>query len=36
VLELLMFDVVPSMVSLAGIAITCLGVAMVSWTRKTA
>jgi len=36
VLELLMFDVEPSMVSLAGIAITCLGVAMVSWTRKTA
>ena len=33
VLELLMFDVVPSLVSLAGIAITCLGVAMVSWTR---
>jgi drug/metabolite transporter (DMT)-like permease len=33
VLELLMFDVVPSPVSLAGIAITCLGVAMVSWTR---
>lgn len=35
VLELLMFDVMPSMVSLAGIAITCMGVAMVSWTRKT-
>jgi drug/metabolite transporter (DMT)-like permease len=33
VLELLMFDVVPSLFSLAGIAITCLGVAMVSWTR---
>jgi drug/metabolite transporter (DMT)-like permease len=32
-LELLMFDVVPSAISLAGIAITCLGVAMVSWTR---
>lgn len=32
-LELLMFDVVPSVISLAGIAITCLGVAMVSWTR---
>jgi drug/metabolite transporter (DMT)-like permease len=36
VLELLMFDVMPSVVSLAGIAITCLGVAMVSWTRRTA
>jgi len=32
-LELLMFDVVPSAISLAGIAITCMGVAMVSWTR---
>lgn len=32
-LELLMFDVLPSVVSMAGIAITCLGVAMVSWTR---
>lgn len=32
-LELLMFDVMPSVISLAGIAITCLGVAMVSWTR---
>lgn len=36
VLELLMFDVMPSVVSLAGIAITCLGVAMVSWTRRAA
>lgn len=34
VLELLMFDVVPSPLSLTGIAITCLGVAMVSWTRR--
>lgn len=34
-LELLMFDVVPSVISLAGIAITCLGVAMVSWSRKS-
>lgn len=34
-LELLMFDVVPSAISLAGIAITCLGVAMVTWTRAT-
>ena len=33
-LELLMFDVVPSAISLAGIAITCLGVAMVSWSRN--
>ena len=33
-LELLMFDVVPSAISLAGIAITCMGVAMVSWTRS--
>jgi len=33
VLELVMFDVVPSAISLAGIAITCLGVAMVSWTE---
>ena len=33
VLELLMFDVLPSVVSLAGIVITCLGVAMVSWAR---
>ncbi len=32
-LELLMFDVMPSAISLAGIAITCLGVAMVSWAR---
>ena len=32
-LELLMFDVVPSAISLAGIAITCLGVAMVSWAQ---
>ncbi|MBK5103314.1 MAG: DMT family transporter [Burkholderiales bacterium] len=34
VLELLMFGVVPSPLSLAGIAITCLGVAMVVWTRR--
>lgn len=32
-LELVMFDVVPSAIALAGIAVTCLGVAMVSWTR---
>lgn len=33
-LEFLMFDVLPSGISLAGIVITCLGVAMVSWTRS--
>lgn len=37
-LELAMFNVVPSAIALAGIIITCLGVAMVSWiwarTRK--
>jgi len=32
-LELMLFDVVPTGISLAGIAVTCLGVAMVSWTR---
>ena len=32
-LELAMFGVVPTVISLTGIAITCLGVAMVSWTR---
>jgi drug/metabolite transporter (DMT)-like permease len=32
-LELAMFGVVPTVISLAGIAITCLGVAMVSWTH---
>lgn len=31
VLELLMFGVEPSILSLAGITITCLGVALVSW-----
>lgn len=37
-LELALFGVVPTAVSLAGIVITCLGVAMVSWqrTRKAA
>ncbi len=34
-LELALFGVVPTGVSLAGIAITCLGVAMVSWTRTS-
>ena len=33
VLELLMFDVVPTPLSVAGIAVTCAGVAMVAWTR---
>ena len=33
VLELLMFGVVPTPLSLAGIAVTCLGVAMVVWTK---
>lgn len=32
-LELAMFGVVPTVISLAGIVITCLGVAMVSWTH---
>jgi drug/metabolite transporter (DMT)-like permease len=34
VLELLMFGVVPTPLSLAGIAVTCLGVAMVAWGRS--
>lgn len=34
-LELLMFDVVPSGLSLAGIAVTCLGVALVTWRPAT-
>ncbi len=33
-LELVFFGVVPSGISLAGIAVTCCGVAMVSWQRK--
>ena len=33
VLELLMFGVVPTPLSLAGIAVTCLGVAMVTWGK---
>lgn len=33
-LELPMFGVVPSAISLAGIAVTCLGVAMVSWRGR--
>ncbi|MCX7141436.1 MAG: DMT family transporter [Proteobacteria bacterium] len=34
VVELLLFDLVPTQLTLAGIAITCAGVAMVAW-RKT-
>jgi drug/metabolite transporter (DMT)-like permease len=34
VLELLMFGVIPTPLSLAGMAITCLGVAMVAWQRR--
>jgi drug/metabolite transporter (DMT)-like permease len=34
VLELLMFGVVPTPLSLAGMAITCLGVAMVAWQKS--
>jgi drug/metabolite transporter (DMT)-like permease len=33
VLERLMFDVVPSALSLVGIGVTCLGVALVAWRR---
>ena len=33
VLELLMFGVVPTPLSLAGIAVTCMGVAMVAWKK---
>ena len=32
-LELLMFGVIPTPLSLAGIAVTCLGVAMVAWQK---
>src|SRR5487761_2499497 len=34
VLELLMFGVVPTPLSLVGMAVTCLGVAMVAWQRR--
>ncbi len=34
VLELLMFGVKPTALSLAGIGVTCLGVAMVTWQRR--
>ena len=33
VLELLVFDVIPTPLSLAGIVVTCLGVAMVAWSK---
>lgn len=37
VLEFAMFQVVPTMLSVAGIAVTCFGVALVTWTaRRTA
>jgi drug/metabolite transporter (DMT)-like permease len=32
-LEYLMFGEVPTALSLAGIAVTCLGVALVAWRR---
>lgn len=35
-LELVMFGVVPTLISLAGIIITCFGVAMVSWRVRSA
>ena len=35
-LELVMFGVVPTLISLAGIIITCFGVAMVSWRAQSA
>jgi len=35
VLEYFMFDLVPSALSLAGIAITCAGVALVAWRRNS-
>lgn len=34
VLELLMFGVIPTGLSIAGIALTCLGVAMVTWQKQ--
>ncbi len=34
-LELLLFGVVPTAISLAGIVITCLGVALVSWQSRS-
>jgi len=34
VLEFALFEVVPSVLSVAGIAVTCFGVALVTWTRR--
>ncbi len=34
VLEFLLFDIVPGTLSLAGIAVTCAGVALVTWRRS--
>jgi drug/metabolite transporter (DMT)-like permease len=34
VLELLMFGVMPTPLSLVGIAVACLGVAMVTWKKN--
>lgn len=36
VLEFVIFQVVPSAVSVAGIAVTCFGVALVTWTHRAA
>jgi len=33
-LEYLMFDVVPTALSVAGIAVTCAGVALVVWRNR--
>lgn len=35
-LEFMIFGVLPTVISLAGVAITCAGVAMVSWTHQPA
>ncbi len=34
VLEFMMFDIVPGALSAAGMAVTCAGVALVTWTRR--
>ncbi len=34
VLEFLLFDIVPGTLSVAGIAVTCAGVALVTWSRR--
>jgi len=36
VLEYLIFDVQPSALTLAGVAVTCAGVAMVTWGKGSA